>query len=88
MQLCEKLTTETINGQGKYMNGERKTWKEPIKTIFHDQDILYDMCCIATVVLKAYSVYKQGNTSISRYLFKNINTLMQKASNAIVVKEA
>ena len=39
---------------------EIKTWKEWIKTNFHDQDVPYDMHCNATAVLKIDSVYKQG----------------------------
>ena len=35
-----------------------KTWKECIKTNFHVQDILYDMHCNATAVLKIDSVWK------------------------------
>ena len=37
-----------------------KTWKERMKTNFHDQDVSYDMYCNATTVLKVNSVYKQG----------------------------
>ena len=33
-QLFEKLTSESIKGEGKYMLGKLKTWKEDIKTIF------------------------------------------------------
>ena len=57
-QLYEKLTTEPI--KGKYVHGKLKIWKERIKTNFHGQDVLYDMYCNATAVLKIDSVYKQG----------------------------
>ena len=30
------------------------------KMNFHGQDVLYDMCCYATAVLKVESVYIQG----------------------------
>ena len=58
-QLCEKLTTEPIKGEGKYVHGKLKTWKEHIKTNFLGQDALYDMYCNAAPVLKIDSVYKQ-----------------------------
>ena len=57
-QLYEKLTTEPI--KGKYVHGKLKIWKERIKTNIHGQDVLYDMYCNATAVLKIDSVYKQG----------------------------
>ena len=59
-QLFEKLATEPIKGQGKYIHGKLKTWKERIKTNFHGQDVPYNMYCNATAVLKIDSVYKQG----------------------------
>ena len=34
-QLFEKLATETIKGEGKYVYGKLKTWKECIKKNFH-----------------------------------------------------
>ena len=37
-----------------------KTWKDRIKTNFHGQDVLYDMYCNATAMVKIDSVYKQG----------------------------
>ena len=55
----KKLTTEPIKGEGKYVHGKLKTWKEHIKTNFHGQDALYDMYCNAAPVLKIDSVYKQ-----------------------------
>ena len=33
-QLFEKLTTEPIKGEGKYMHGKLKTWKELLRRIF------------------------------------------------------
>ena len=59
-QLFEKLATEPIKGEGKYIYGKLKTGKERIKTNFHAQDVPYDMYCNATAVLKIDSVYKQG----------------------------
>ena len=34
-QLFEKMATEPIKGEGRYVNGKLKTWKERIKTNFH-----------------------------------------------------
>ena len=59
-QLFEKLAREPIKGEGRYVHGKLKTWKEHMKTNFHGQDVPYDMYCNATAVLKIDSVYKQG----------------------------
>ena len=59
-QLFEKLTTEPIKGEGRYIHDKLKTWKERIKTNFHGQDVAHDMYCNATAVLKTDPVYKQG----------------------------
>ena len=59
-QLFEKMATEPIKIEGRYVYGKLKTWKERIKTNFHGQDVPYDMHCNATAVLKIDSVYKQG----------------------------
>ena len=59
-QLFEKLATGPIKGEGKYVHGKLKTWKDRIKTNFHGQDVLYDMYCNATAMVKIDSVYKQG----------------------------
>ena len=59
-QLFEKMLTEPIKKEGRYVNGKLKTWKERIKTDFHGQDVQYNMHCKATTVLKIDSVYKQG----------------------------
>ena len=59
-QLFEKMATEPIKREGRYVNGKLKTWKECIKTNFHGQDVPYDMYCNATAVLRIDSVYKQG----------------------------
>ena len=59
-QLFEKLATEAIKGENRYVYGKLKTWKERIKTNFHGQDVPYNMHCNATAVLKIDSVYKQG----------------------------
>ena len=39
-QLSEKLATKLIKGEGKYVHGKLKTWKERIKTNFHGQDVI------------------------------------------------
>ena len=59
-QLFEKMATEPIKREGRYVYGKLKTWKDCIKTNFHGQDVLYDMHCNARTVLKIDSVYKQG----------------------------
>ena len=59
-QLFEKLATEPMKGEGKYVHGKLKTWKERIKTNFHGQVVPHDMYCNAMAVLKIDSVYKQG----------------------------
>ena len=59
-KLFEKLATEPIKREGKYVNGKLKTWKEHIKTNFHGEDFPYDMDFNVTAVLKIDSVYKQG----------------------------
>ena len=59
-QLLEKLTTEPIQGEGKYVHDKLKTWQEHIKTNFHGQDLPYDKYCNVTAVLKIDSVYKQS----------------------------
>ena len=59
-QLLEKLATGPIKREGKYAHGKLKTWKDRIKTNFHDQDVPYDTYCNATAVSKIESVYKQS----------------------------
>ena len=59
-QLFEKMATESIKIEGRYVNGKLKTCKEHIKTNFHGEDVPYNMHCNATVVLKIDSVNKQG----------------------------
>ena len=59
-QLFEKLPTGPIKGEGKYVHGKLKIWKDRIKTNFHGQDVSYDMYCNATAVLKINSNYKQS----------------------------
>ena len=59
-QLFEKMATEPIKIEGRYVYGKLKTWKERIKTNFHGQDVPYDMHCSETALLKIDSVYKQG----------------------------
>ena len=38
-QLFQKLVTEPIKGEDKYVHGKLKTWKERIKTNFYGQDV-------------------------------------------------
>ena len=38
-QLFERIATEPIKGEGRYVNDKLKTWKERIKTHFHGQDV-------------------------------------------------
>ena len=59
-QLFGNLAIGSIKGEGKYVHGKLKMWKELIKINFHGQDVPYDMYCNATAVLKFYSFYKQG----------------------------
>ena len=42
-QLLEKLATEPITREGRYVNGKLKTWKERIKTSFFGQDVLHKL---------------------------------------------
>ena len=42
-QLFEKLATGPIKGEGKYIHGKLKIWKECIKTNLQGQDVPYDM---------------------------------------------
>ena len=58
-QLFEKMATELIKKERSFVNGKLKTQKERIKTNFHGHDVLYNMHCNATAVLKIHSVYKQ-----------------------------
>ena len=52
--------SEPIKGEGRYVHGKLKMWKERIKTDFHGQDVPYGMYCNATAVLMIDSVYQQG----------------------------
>ena len=62
LHLFEKLTREPIKEKGKYMHSKLKKWKERIKTNFCDQNVLYDMYCKATVLLKNDFVYKKNKS--------------------------
>ena len=42
-QLLEKLATEPITREARYVNGKSKTWKERIKTNFFGQDVLHKL---------------------------------------------
>ena len=77
-QLFEKLTTEFIKGEDKYIHVKLKTWKEGNKMNFQSQDVPFDMFCNATTVLKTDSVHKQSKNYHPWYM---LNTLMQKARN-------
>ena len=63
-QLFEKMATEPIKIEGRYVYGKLKTWKERIKTNFHGQDVPYNMHCNATAVLKIDSVYKHCHPQV------------------------
>ena len=56
-QLFEKLATELIKGEDKYVHGKLKMWKERIKANFHGKNVSYDMYCNSMAVLKIDSVY-------------------------------
>ena len=82
-QLFEKIVTEPIKREGRYVNGKLKTWKERIKTNFHGQDVPYNMHCNATAVLKIDSANKQGrNYHPQVYVEECKYTDNQKTSNA------
>ena len=66
-QVFEKMTTKPIKGEGKYMHGKLKMWKEHIKTNFHGEDVLFDMYRNAAAVLKIDFVYKQKLPSSDIY---------------------
>ena len=78
-QLFEKLATEPTKGEGKYVHGKLKMWKERIKTNFHGQDVPYDMYCNARAVLEIDSI--KVKIIIIRYILKSVNTQMQKTDN-------
>ena len=59
-QLFEKLATELITREGRYVNGKLKTWKERIKTNFFGQDVPHNMHCSAMSLLNIDSVHKRG----------------------------
>ena len=58
-QLLEKMATEPIKREGRYVNDKLKTLKERLKTNFLGQNVPYNMRCNATAVLKIDSVYTQ-----------------------------
>ena len=53
-QLFEKMVTEPIKKEGRYVNGKLKTWKERIKASFHGQDVPYNMHCNVFFFLLQY----------------------------------
>ena len=71
--LFEKLATEPIKREGRYVDGKLKKWKEHIKTNFHGQYVLSNMRCNATAVLKIDSVYKQGKNYHSQVYVEECN---------------
>ena len=77
-QLFEKMATELIKREDRYVDGKLKTWKERVKVNFHGQDVPYNMHCSAAAVLKIDSMYKQDK----KLSLKSANTLMQKTNNA------
>ena len=77
----EKLATEPIKGEGRYIHGKSKRWKECIKTNFHGQDVPHDMYCNATAVLKIDYVYKQGKNYHPQVECKSVNISMPKTNN-------
>ena len=77
-QLFEKLATGPIKGEGKYVQGKLKTWKDRIKANFHDRDVSYDMYCNVTAMLKSTLSTGKVKTTILRYILKSVNTPMQK----------
>ena len=80
-QLFEKLITEPIKGDGKYMHGKLKTWKDCIKTNFNGKDAPYDMYCKATAVLKIDSVHKQGKNYRPQVYVEECKYTMQGTDN-------
>ena len=81
-QLFEKIVTEPIKREERYVNGKLKTWKERIKTNFHGQDVPYDMHCSETALLKIDSVYKQGKNYHPQVYVEECKYINQKTSNA------
>ena len=59
LQVFEKLATEPIKVEGKYMHSNLKKQKNRIKTNFYAEDVPYDVYYNATAVLKIDQVYKQ-----------------------------
>ena len=51
LQLFEKVATEPIKREVKYVNDKLKKWKERILTNFHGQDVPYNIHCNAEAVL-------------------------------------
>ena len=70
MHLIEKLTTQPLKGESKYMNSELKTWKEHIKTCFHVQNIRHVLQCNSSVKERYTNKIK---TNIFRYILKKKN---------------
>ena len=84
-QLFEKLATESIKGEGKYVYGKLKTWKDCIRTNFHGQEVLYDIYCRITAVLKIDSVYKQGKNHHPQVHVEECKyTTIEKQQNSIL----
>ena len=65
-QLFEKLATEPIKREEKYVHCKLKTQKTSKRTNFHGQEVPYNICCNATAVVKIDSVYKQSKNHHSQ----------------------
>ena len=66
-QLLEKLATEPMKGEGRYIDGKLKTWKERIETNFHGRDVPHDMYCNATVYKKGKNYHPQVHVEECKY---------------------
>ena len=82
LQLFEKMRTESIKKDDRYVNGKLNTWKECTKTNFYGQGVPYNIHYDTTAVLIIDSVYKQTKNYHPRYMLKSANTLMQKTNTA------
>ena len=60
VQLRENMSKEPINAEGKFKNDKLKTWKERIKTNFCCQNILCNIYCNTTAILKFDFEYRQS----------------------------
>ena len=63
--VCEKLKTELIEGEDKYMKGKLKTWEKHIITNFHVQGVPLNIYCNANFC-KLVDGYKKINDHIDK----------------------